>query len=143
VSRAELQAISPFSTEHAAAFDDSAGEVPFEVAQLTASVARSAGEAAMVEAHRARITSAHGALKLGLASVVEELEGAYYLFPVYIGVYRHGDRPYRVVVNGQTGSLTGNAPTSWLKVALVAGLALFVVGMLVLCVGLMGGSAGG
>ena len=55
--------------------------------------------------------------------------------PVFIGAYRYGDQVYRVLVNGQSGTLQGSAPTSWWKVtfavlaaaAAVAALALFVL----------------
>jgi hypothetical protein len=40
-----------------------------------------------------------------------------------------GDRPYRIVLNGQTGALTGTAPISWVKIAAAVGIAAaFVCG---------------
>ena len=51
------------------------------------------------------------------------------LLPLYIATYRYGEKPYRFLVNGQTGEVRGEAPLSPLKIALAVLLvvALFVV----------------
>jgi DNA-directed RNA polymerase subunit RPC12/RpoP len=51
------------------------------------------------------------------------------LFPVWIASYRYGGKVYQFLVNGQTGEVQGQAPISWIKVALVVLLviAAFVV----------------
>jgi hypothetical protein len=41
------------------------------------------------------------------------------LFPVWIASYRYNDKVYHFLVNGQTGEVQGQAPISWIKVALV------------------------
>ncbi len=41
------------------------------------------------------------------------------LLPLWIAAYRYQDETYRFLVNGQTGEVQGEAPTSWFKVALV------------------------
>ena len=54
------------------------------------------------------------------------------LLPIWIAAYRYGDKPYRFLVNGQTGEVVGKAPWSFWKifffslaiVALVVGIAL-------------------
>jgi hypothetical protein len=40
------------------------------------------------------------------------------LLPIWISVYRYQGKPYRFLVNGQTGEVTGQAPWSILKIAL-------------------------
>lgn len=71
---------------------------------------------------------------------VEGLSSEPVLLPVWIMAYRYQDRLYRFLVNGQTGRATGQAPTSWRKILLVAGLVLAVLLFLVLiCGGVMGG----
>jgi DNA-directed RNA polymerase subunit RPC12/RpoP len=52
------------------------------------------------------------------------------LLPAWIGNYRYAGKPYRVVVNGQTGTVGGRAPLSWVKVGLAVaalGVALVVL----------------
>lgn len=55
------------------------------------------------------------------------------LLPVWINAYRFKDVTYRFVVNGQTGKLTGSAPKSFAKLALIvaaaAAAALLVAGL--------------
>jgi len=54
------------------------------------------------------------------------------LFPVWIASYRYRDKVYHFLVNGQTGEVQGQAPISWIKVALVVVLVAIVVLVLVL-----------
>lgn len=53
------------------------------------------------------------------------------LLPVYSGGYHYRSKPYRVVVNGQTGEVQGEAPISFWKVLLAVLLGLIVVGTIV------------
>ena len=48
------------------------------------------------------------------------------LFPVWIASYRYKDKVYHFLVNGQTGEVQGQAPISWIRVALVV-LAVAIV----------------
>jgi ribosomal protein S27AE len=54
------------------------------------------------------------------------------LLPLWIGTYQYRKRPYRVLVNGQTGKIAGDRPVDRVKVALVAVAGLIVVGGLLL-----------
>jgi hypothetical protein len=38
------------------------------------------------------------------------------LLPIWIAAYRYNEKPYRFLVNGQTGEVTGEAPYSWVKI---------------------------
>lgn len=40
------------------------------------------------------------------------------LLPVYVAAYRYNNKPYRFLVNGQTGEVVGEAPYSFWKIAL-------------------------
>lgn len=40
------------------------------------------------------------------------------LLPIYVAAYRYGDKPYQVLINGQTGEVVGKAPWSIIKIAL-------------------------
>jgi DNA-directed RNA polymerase subunit RPC12/RpoP len=50
------------------------------------------------------------------------------LLPVYVAAYRYDNKPFRFLVNGQTGEVRGEAPYSWVKIALAV---LVVVAVLV------------
>lgn len=60
----------------------------------------------------------------------------YVLVPVYIAVYRYEDKPYQVMVNGQTGAIAGQRPVDWNKVWLAAG-ALVAPGALLSLLGVL------
>jgi Zn finger protein HypA/HybF involved in hydrogenase expression len=50
------------------------------------------------------------------------------LLPIWISVYRYQGKPYRFLVNGQTGEVSGHAPWSVLKIALLCiALALIAI----------------
>ncbi len=48
------------------------------------------------------------------------------LFPVWMASYRYNDKVYHFLVNGQTGEVQGEAPISWIKVALVVALVVII-----------------
>lgn len=43
----------------------------------------------------------------------------YILLPVYIAIYHYQGESYQVMVNGQTGKISGQRPADWLKIWLV------------------------
>lgn len=53
------------------------------------------------------------------------------LLPIWVGGYQYRQRPYRFVVNGQTGEMQGEAPVSFWKVALAVLLGLIVLGVII------------
>lgn len=53
----------------------------------------------------------------------------YILLPLYLATYRYGDKVFQVLINGQTGSIAGQRPVDWRKVAQVLGL-WFLPGLL-------------
>lgn len=54
------------------------------------------------------------------------------LLPLWIASYRYGDKPYRFLVNGQTGEVQGEAPISWVKVVLfILTIALVIAGIVI------------
>ncbi len=50
------------------------------------------------------------------------------LLPVYAGSYRYRSKSFRVLINGRTGEVQGEAPISFWKVLLAVILALIVIG---------------
>lgn len=143
LTRAELAAIAPFAYAEEQPYDVHTAGLMFEPGRLSRSMARSQALDQMARTHAAQLKAREGASSLNPATVLSDVDGRPVLLPVYIGVWRYGDQPYRVVINGQTGRLTGKAPISWLKiVAAVAGV-LLLVALMALCMGLFAAVQGG
>ena len=138
LTRAELDAISPFSEEGAEPFQPDTLDLPYELGELTRAAATQAATAAMQDRHRDQITRRIGAKKLNVSCLYADLSGRPMLLPVYIGAYRRGEGVYRIVINGQTGKLTGKAPISWLKVGIVIAAVLGAILMFFACLSILG-----
>ncbi len=48
----------------------------------------------------------------------------YVLLPVYLTAYQYENKPFQVLINGQTGAISGQRPVDWQKVWLVIALCL-------------------
>ena len=115
---AEINQLAPFPTEGAQALDETP-DIPFEVGELTERIALHEAKQVMSATHRSRIASAEGLTDLHTSSVFEEMSGQPSLIPIFIGVYRRKDKYYRIIVNGSTGTLIGEAPLDWVKIWMV------------------------
>jgi len=63
-------------------------------------------------------------------SVANEFSGETFkhvLLPVWVAAYRYGDKPYRFLVNGQSGDVVGDAPLSVWKITLLVLVILAVI----------------
>lgn len=112
----ELRALGAYDEAAMRAWSDEP-DAPREVSELTRTVARGRAVDEMTERHRAALAKSQGVSRLRASSVDSELAGRPVCVPVWIGAYRYGDRVYRVLVNGQSGELHGEAPISWWRVA--------------------------
>lgn len=50
----------------------------------------------------------------------EDRRGKPVLLPVYVASYRYAGKSYRILINGETGRVDGQAPFSWWKLAALA-----------------------
>lgn len=57
------------------------------------------------------------------------------LLPVWMAVVKYNNKVHRVLVNGQTGEVTGKLPTSWVKVTGIVVAVLALIATLVCCFG--------
>lgn len=48
------------------------------------------------------------------------------LLPIWVAAYQYGNKTYQVVVNGETGKISGEKPLSWIKITLAV-LAVAIV----------------
>jgi hypothetical protein len=60
----------------------------------------------------------------------------YVLLPVYLAAYRYGNQAYQAVLNGQTGTISGQRPVDWTRVWVVIAVLLFP-GLLLSLLGLV------
>lgn len=126
----EINEIAPFKTDNPHNLDTEPS-LPFEIGELTERVALNEAQKVMSATHRQHISSSEGLRDLQTSSIYKNMSGEPSLIPVFVGVYRRKDKFYRIVVNGTTGKLQGEAPLDWVKIALIAAGTLGVLGAMV------------
>lgn len=77
--------------------------------------------------------------KIDMKTNYNNIKYKYVLIPVWIGTYRYNNKTYRFLVNGETGKLSGKAPTSALKVTILV-LLIVLVAVAVLLIAYFSGS---
>ncbi|HLT37057.1 MAG TPA: hypothetical protein VK034_12250, partial [Enhygromyxa sp.] len=128
----ELLALLPFDEAAArpwSSFDSTTAESDpiWEPPALTRRGARTWAHRGLASAHARRLARDHALLRCRVSAVVEERDVRLLLVPIYIGVFRYRDRPWRFLVNGQTGELVGDAPVNRLAILAVALLVVAIV----------------
>ena len=121
---AELRALQPFREVGETRFDPA---LPHEVPALTERAAAEVARSLLQVEHRERIVRAHKLRRCHSGSLVRIRDARLSMLPIYIGSFRYRDRPWRFVINGQTGTVTGRAPLDRAKLALVVGLVAAVL----------------
>ncbi|MBM73787.1 MAG: hypothetical protein CMK59_00185 [Proteobacteria bacterium] len=134
VSLNEINDIAPFDTQKAQPFQEAELQYPFEPALLSQDAATQLALKKSKSEHEAMLKSQLGALELKCSSIVHRLEGDPALLPIYIGVYKRNDIPYRIVVNGLTGKITGTIPYDKGK---IIGVCVAVLLLIVICLGIL------
>ena len=120
----ELDAVMPFREGAAVRFDSS---LPHEIPGLTERAASERARESLLEEHRNRIARARKLTRCNANTVIRVREAQLLMVPIYIASLRFRDRPWRLVINGQTGAVTGKAPLDRRKVAFVVALVIAVV----------------
>lgn len=118
---AELEALLPFREGSAVRFD---ATLPHEVPALSERAASEVAHERLLDEHRHRIARAHRLRKIRASAIARVRAARLQMVPVYIGSFRFRDRPWRFVINGQTGAVTGRAPLDHRKIAAVVALAV-------------------
>lgn len=143
LSQAELASLQPFdesrarpwrgTVDLATGLADSADadvETIWEPPALTKRGARSRAHRELADSHRRRLARERGLVGARVSAVIEDRDVRLMLVPIYIGTFRFRDRPWRFLVNGQTGEVVGKAPLDWRKVFAVVVLVLLVAGLI-------------
>lgn len=73
------------------------------------------------------------------STTIDNLRSKLMMLPVWILVYIYKQKPYRVLINGQTGKIAGKKPKSGLKILLFLLIIAAIIGGVVAIVTLTGG----
>ena len=64
---------------------------------------------------------------LRVSTTLDDVRARLLYLPVWLAAFHYKDKVYRFAVNGQTGTVTGDAPTSYVKVAMVVGAVVLAI----------------
>ncbi len=120
----EMFALQPYHEDQARPWPPVEGAPPQEPPQLSARAARARAHELMAAWHADRIRQEEGLLSCNVSPVFDDGELTLVAVPVHIGVFRFRGRPWRLLVNAQTGEVVGDAPIDRVKVALLTALVL-------------------
>jgi DNA-directed RNA polymerase subunit RPC12/RpoP len=65
------------------------------------------------------------------------------LLPVWVASYRYREKLFQILVNGRTGTVSGERPWSWLKILRLVALILLVVALIAALAAVFGKGGGG
>jgi len=124
-----LNDLAPYEPKYLAGFQAQAYDIPLEAAWETArhAMREETRQACRNQASTSRIRN------FSMTLDFEKERWRYILLPIYIAAYNYGQKNYQVMVNGQSGAISGQRPVDWLRVWLaVVGLAApgFTVGLI-------------
>ncbi|MEM6904285.1 MAG: primosomal protein N' (replication factor Y) - superfamily II helicase, partial [Pseudomonadota bacterium] len=118
----ELAALEPYRPEYLAGFRAEAPAVPLDQGFAAA-------KGAMESVLRRDIRFDIGGDEQRISHMTarfDRITFKHVLLPVWLAAYRWRNKPYRVVVNGRTGQVSGERPYSAWKIAIAVALGLIV-----------------
>lgn len=124
----DMNQLVPYSSECLAGW-------PAEVSQLSLAEASIQGRAHMSQLTRQKAhqeSSDMGSEAMVSSSEANLISYKHVLLPVWLGTYQYKGQPYRVIINGQTGKVWGQAPVSGTRILLISFFLTVVIGLLVL-----------
>jgi hypothetical protein len=129
LSQAELFGLQPYH-ESAATDWKPRQTTPWEPPQLTEHGARVRAHDLMAQWHAGRIKDERGLISCNVSPVIDDRDVRLLMLPIYIGAFRYREKPWRFVINAQTGEVVGDAPIDRLKVALVILGSIAAIGLI-------------
>ena len=115
----ELDRLQPWHEDISESWDSSTNTRPFELPALSELGAREQIHGLMGASHRQYISKQHSLLSIRSTSRVTDADVKLFMLPVWIGAFRYREKPWRFVINAQTGEVVGSAPYDRFKVAFV------------------------
>lgn len=137
LSQGEIQGVSPFDFRSAVPPDDvNLDHVIVEEFRMPRKYARPIARAMIEELERAtcRRYVPGNSRNMHVNVQLSSLHSEPVLLPLWILVYRFRGRPYRVLINGQSGRIAGEAPFAYGKLIAILSIVLFVVVIVVAAV---------
>lgn len=119
LTQLELFALQPFDEQATQAWSADAQTMIWEPPALTRQGARSRAHHDLAADHQRRIAHARSLVACNVSPVIDDLDVRLLMVPIYIGAFRFRDRPWRFLVNAQSGEVVGEAPIDRLKLAAV------------------------
>lgn len=119
LTQPELAALAPFPTEPCVAWEPANAQAAYEVAGSSAETATTQARSQFQEAVRTELIREQRLKDCRTSVLLREVETAAVMLPVYVGCVRFADQPWRFLINGQTGRVTGKTPVDAKKVALL------------------------
>ena len=141
LEQAWVDAIEPFNFGELRAYDGKfllgrgAEEAALDRAQAE-DIARKLIEA-KEQSECARLVPGDTHRDLRVSTALEDVAAKMIFLPVWLAAFAYKQKVYRFVVNGQTGKVTGEAPMSYLKVALVVGAVALVILLIIAIVAML------
>lgn len=123
----ELQALAPFDEVDAQAWTSEDAKIPYEVGATSEAAALTTARRLFASQARFDLSRARGLSDCHVSVALTDVNARSLMLPVFIGSFRWQDRPYRFVINGQTGKITGHAPIDWRRVSIAVAIVLAIV----------------
>jgi hypothetical protein len=120
----ELRRLLPFEEDEVTPWSSEGNVIPFEVPSLSYPAALLVARNIVDHRRRAAISRTQRLSQCKASSLFDDVRARLLMLPVYVGGFRHRDRPYRFVINAQSGRVFGRAPLDRWKVALAVALVL-------------------
>lgn len=132
IKQYNLHKLAPYEPKYLAGFQAQAYDVSLETAWEVArhDMREQTRQACRDQASTSKIRN------FSMNLDFEQERWRYILLPIYIAVYTYEQKTYQVMVNGQTGVISGQRPVDWLKVWLAVG-AILAPGLTVGLIGLV------
>lgn len=119
ISQKELMEIQPYDEAGLIDWNEDAARLPWEPPQLTEHGATLQAHELMASWHANRIRSERSLISCNVSPVITDQDVKLLMVPIYIGAFRYRKKPWRFLINAQTGEVVGDAPIDRVKVALV------------------------
>lgn len=127
LSQDELSAIEPFRESGAIDWDPAKADAPFEVGGASAKTAVQQARRRFRESVRRDLIRRQRLRDCRASVLLDDVQSLPLMLPIYVGCVRFRDQPWRFVINGQTGRVTGRTPLDRTKVAIAIAVAVAAV----------------
>ena len=130
LGRWKLGALEPYDAQYLAGYEAERYQVDLAEGWERA---RKGLQAAIREACARRVPGdTHRALRV--RTRYSDMTWKHLLLPLWVIAYRYGGKTWRIVINGQTGKVDGEAPLSWAK---IIGLIFCIVAVIATIIGIV------